>query len=115
VQSIFEDPQTGAVFQSTDGSTPERDQKASAASYLLHWQSCVDTTRKVLPGWHAWVLRSQAGQTLSCRPARAQGDLAFRPVSYTPWPVEEDYEGERVRVPVGSVTARQPRTFVFSK
>lgn len=46
---------------------------------------------------------------------RAQGDLAFRPVSYTPWPVEKDYEGERVRVPVGSVAARQPRTFVFNK
>jgi hypothetical protein len=28
-QSIFEDPQTGAVFQSTDGSTPARDQKVS--------------------------------------------------------------------------------------
>jgi hypothetical protein len=35
-QSIFEDPQTGAVFQSTDGSTPERDQKASAACGPLH-------------------------------------------------------------------------------
>ena len=33
-QSIFEDPQTGAVFQSTDGSTPERDQKVSAALAL---------------------------------------------------------------------------------
>lgn len=52
---------------------------------------------------------------IQMQPARAQGDLAFRPVSYTPWPVEEDYEGERVRVRVGSIAARQPRTFVFSK
>jgi hypothetical protein len=45
----------------------------------------------------------------------SQGELAFRPVSYTPWPVEEDYEGERVRIRVGSIAARQLLTFVFSK
>ncbi|GIL78528.1 hypothetical protein Vretifemale_7945 [Volvox reticuliferus] len=26
------------------------------------------------------------------------GELAFRPISYTPWPVDQDYEGERVRI-----------------
>ena len=36
-------------------------------------------------------------------------------VSYTPWPVEEGVEGERLRLDVGVVGERQPRTFVFSK
>lgn len=66
----FEDPETGALFQSTDGRNPERDSNAK---------------------------------------------LAFRPVSYTPWPVEEDFQGERVRIRVGAIAERQLRTFVFSK
>lgn len=36
-------------------------------------------------------------------------------MSYTPFPVEEGAEGERLRVDVGPVGARQPRTFVFEK
>lgn len=44
-----------------------------------------------------------------------KGELAFRAVSYTPWPVEEGFEGERLRLDVGVVGERQPRTFVFSK
>lgn len=38
-----------------------------------------------------------------------QGELAFRPISYTPWPVDEGFEGERVRIAVGAVSARQLR------
>ncbi|GIL78529.1 hypothetical protein Vretimale_6122 [Volvox reticuliferus] len=40
------------------------------------------------------------------------GELAFRPISYTPWPVDQDYEGERVRIAVGPVGARQLRWVV---
>jgi hypothetical protein len=43
-----------------------------------------------------------------------QGEIVFRPIGYTPWPVEEGYEGVRVRVPVGPVRKREPRTFVFA-
>jgi hypothetical protein len=38
-----------------------------------------------------------------------QGLLAFRPISYTPWPVPTDYEGERLRIPVGPIRERKPR------
>jgi hypothetical protein len=44
-----------------------------------------------------------------------KGELAFRAIGYTPWPVEAGAEGERLRVEVGPVSARQPRTFVFEK
>ena len=44
-----------------------------------------------------------------------RGELAFRAVSYTPWPVEEGAAGERLRVEVGPVEGRQLRTFVFEK
>lgn len=47
--------------------------------------------------------------TLHTFPPCPQGDLAFRPISYTPWPVDEAYEGERVRIPVGEVKQRTPR------
>ncbi|GLC39054.1 hypothetical protein PLESTF_000515100 [Pleodorina starrii] len=43
------------------------------------------------------------------------GELAFRPISYTPWPVDEGTEGERVRIAVGPVAARQLRTYVFAR
>lgn len=43
------------------------------------------------------------------------GELAFRPISYTPWPVAADYEGERVRIDLGPVGATEPRTVVFKK
>ena len=67
---VFEDSETGAVFQSEESVSPERDRK---------------------------------------------GELAFRAVSYTPWPVEEGAEGDRVRVPVGPVSNTQPRTYVFPR
>ncbi|KAI7845690.1 hypothetical protein COHA_000804 [Chlorella ohadii] len=44
-----------------------------------------------------------------------KGELAFRPISYTPWPVEEGAEGERVRIEVGPVGSKELRTFVFTK
>jgi len=69
-EGTFQDPVTGTVFESTDGSEPERD---------------------------------------------AQGELAFRVQSYTPWPVDSDFEGERLRIPVGPVQNRSPRTYVFQR
>ena len=83
----------------------------SAALAIVHRHSAAGAARLARLGVRCH--RGMANTQL--QPARAQGDLAFRPVSYTPWPVEEDYEGERVRVRVGSVAARQPRTFAFSK
>jgi hypothetical protein len=44
-----------------------------------------------------------------------RGELAFRAVGNTPWPVAEGAPGERVRVGVGPVGAAQPRTFLFEK
>ena len=44
-----------------------------------------------------------------------KGELAFKAVSYTPWPVEAGAEGERVRVLVGPVGACMPRTYVFPR
>jgi hypothetical protein len=44
-----------------------------------------------------------------------QGDLTWKAVSYTPFPVEEGCAGERVRVNIGPVGSRKPRTFVFEK
>jgi hypothetical protein len=37
------------------------------------------------------------------------GNLAFRAISYTPWPVPSDYEGERLRIDVGPIAARDAR------
>ena len=44
-----------------------------------------------------------------------QGELAFRAVSFTPFPVEAHVPGERIRIDIGPVGAREPRTFVFDK
>ncbi len=41
-----------------------------------------------------------------------QGELVWRAISYTPWPVdasEGPQEGERIRIAVGKVRSRQPR------
>lgn len=38
-----------------------------------------------------------------------QGLLAFRAISYTPWPVPTDYDGDRIRIPVGPIRDRKPR------
>ena len=43
------------------------------------------------------------------------GKLAYRAVSYTPWPVEANAEGERVRVAVGPQGKESLRTFVFER
>lgn len=84
------------------------------------------------PGAHFWFMTS--GYSHPCDPGSfaptgtvfqapegasperdGRGELAFRAISYTPWPVEEGAEGERLRIDVGTVGERQPRTFVFSK
>ena len=44
-----------------------------------------------------------------------KGELAFRPISYTPWPVEEGTPGERLRIDVGPASSTAPRTFVFDR
>lgn len=44
-----------------------------------------------------------------------QGELVFKVVSYTPYPVDEEVEGERIRLDVGPVGSCEPRTFVFEK
>ena len=46
---------------------------------------------------------------------RVQGELAFRAQSYTPWPVDSAFEGQRLRIPVGPVQGRTPRTYVFKR
>jgi len=47
--------------------------------------------------------------------AHMQGELAFRALSYTPWPVPEDAPGTRLRIPVGPTADCQLRTFVFEQ
>lgn len=44
-----------------------------------------------------------------------KGELAFRPVSFTPWPVEAGTPGERLRIDVGPASSTSPRTFVFDR
>lgn len=44
-----------------------------------------------------------------------KGELAFRPVSFTPWPVEAGTPGERLRIDVGPASSTSPRTFVFNR
>ena len=43
------------------------------------------------------------------------GKLAYRAVSYTPWPVEAAAQGERLRVAVGPKGKTTLRTFVFER
>ena len=45
----------------------------------------------------------------------SKGQLAFRAVSYTPWPVEAGQPGERLRIDVGPSSLTAPRTFVFER
>jgi hypothetical protein len=50
------------------------------------------------------------------KPARDRyGELAFKAISWTPWPVDSKTEGEAVRVEVGPVGSTVPRTFIFDK
>ena len=67
---VFEDPDTGVVFETDADRAPEKDRR---------------------------------------------GELAFKAVSYTPWPVEQGAAGDRVRVAVGPVNACMPRTYVFPR
>jgi hypothetical protein len=41
--------------------------------------------------------------------------LVFKAVSFTPYPVSEDAEGDRVRIETGCVGETEPRTFVFER
>eukprot|EP00873_Tetraselmis_striata_P001020 jgi/Tetstr1/421284/TSEL_001157.t1 len=45
----------------------------------------------------------------------AKGELIYKVVSYTPYPCQSDVKGERIRIDVGPVGSREPRTFVFEK
>lgn len=44
-----------------------------------------------------------------------QGQLAYKAISYTPWPVEQGAEGDRLRLEVGSVNKRQNQTYIFER
>lgn len=44
-----------------------------------------------------------------------QGQLAYKAVSYTPWPVEQGSEGDRLRVKVGPIGRQQNQTYVFDR
>ena len=82
------------MFRSTDGTLPERDRKVTlgALGCCITWCRSQDLSGPF-----------------------AQGELAFRAVSYTPWPVEQGFEGERIRIGVGAVREPQLRTYVFEK
>lgn len=43
------------------------------------------------------------------------GELVYRAVSYTLYPLSEDAPGERIRIDVGPLTDTGPRTFVFER
>lgn len=44
-----------------------------------------------------------------------QGELVFKVVSFTPYPVYENVAGERIRIDAGPVGSCEPRTFVLEK
>lgn len=44
-----------------------------------------------------------------------QADIAYKVQSYTLWPVADDVESERVRIPVGDVRNLHTETFLFDK
>ena len=43
------------------------------------------------------------------------GELVFKAISYTPWPVDQTLPGDRLRINVGPVTNVTKRTYVFAK
>jgi hypothetical protein len=43
------------------------------------------------------------------------GKLAYRAVSYTPWPVEEGSAGKQLRIDVGPVNRQEKATYVFDR
>ena len=38
-----------------------------------------------------------------------QGELVFKAIGFTPWPVSSDERGERIRIDVGPVQKLEPR------
>lgn len=51
--------------------------------------------------------------TACCAAVVVQGELVFKAISYTPWPVADDFEGERVLIPIGPVKDKRPRCGPF--
>ncbi|GMH33601.1 hypothetical protein BSKO_01435 [Bryopsis sp. KO-2023] len=49
-------------------------------------------------------------------PERDQkGELVWKAISYTPWPVSEGTDGEKIQIEVGPVKAREKRSYLFEK
>lgn len=44
-----------------------------------------------------------------------KGELVWKAISYTPWPVSEGASGERIRIDVGPVKAKEKRSYLFEK
>jgi hypothetical protein len=57
----------------------------------------------------------EAGPDEAAPEVDAAGRLAYRAVSYTPTPVPVGAPGDRIRVAVGPVGRRTPRTYVFER
>jgi len=66
------------------------------------------------------VFESRGGVAFRSRPGvqpmrDKDGKLAYRAVSYTPWPVEEGTEGKQLRIDVGPVNRTEKETYVFDR
>ena len=114
---VFEDPATGTLFEAPQGVSPEvdknvRGRREGRLSVVGNpWLSGGGLYGASSAGG-AWPpapsLASQRPSQLgSSRPP--QSLLAFKPISYTPWPVPSDAPGERIRIEVGKVGATEPR------
>ncbi len=111
---VFEDPSTGALFETSEGQQPERDKNVGRRTAAA---GCGLAGQPGGTGQRAWAAAAGGRRPAARAAARAdsaaarppQGELAFRPYSYTCFPVEAGYEGERVRIDVGPVKDRQPR------
>lgn len=44
-----------------------------------------------------------------------KGQLAYKAVSYTPWPIAEGSKGQRLRIKVGPLSNQRPETYVFER
>jgi len=103
---VFEDPATGTLFEAPEGVTPEVDKNVRALC-------CVSS------GWLELVqmFSSRCLHRLQPPPphihtpphAPQQDMLAFKPISYTPWPVPADAPGERIRIGVGKAGSTELR------
>lgn len=96
-----------SVPSSTSSSPPDEQGSASGSATIT------TTTELFEDPSTGVVFEARPGEKPPERDRR--GELAFRAVSFTPFPVEEGFEGERVRVEVGPVSSKVPRTYVFEK